>query len=245
MRTLTRGPYGVHYKGSWLKVTLGPLQLGTPHPRPQGFSLGLGEGKSPGDEVGHPSGKIGGPRRRWPWERGWMGALEYKSFTFSLVTAKRECISPCVRKFRSLYGCKKFWMWYHRTCSHPPTSCKCHAFTARNRVPTQRNQPWPGQEPISSWPGWVRDISPWLASRTLIWSYFPVQKWAIQSSFIRLELFMALYYQLWSRPKVVSISATISRLIFIPLHNRLLQDIAILMYKVKNNMCPTYISPLS
>ena len=26
------------------------------------------------------------------------------------------------------------------------------------------------------------------------------------------------------------------------LHNRRLQDIAILMYKVKNNMCPTYIS---
>ena len=28
------------------------------------------------------------------------------------------------------------------------------------------------------------------------------------------------------------------------LHNRRLQDIAILMYKVKNNMCPTYISTL-
>ena len=28
------------------------------------------------------------------------------------------------------------------------------------------------------------------------------------------------------------------------LHNRQLQDIAILMYKVKNNMCPTYISTL-
>ena len=28
------------------------------------------------------------------------------------------------------------------------------------------------------------------------------------------------------------------------LHNRRLQDLAILMYKVKNNMCPTYISTL-
>ena len=28
------------------------------------------------------------------------------------------------------------------------------------------------------------------------------------------------------------------------LHNRRLQDIAIVMYKVKNNMCPTYISTL-
>ena len=28
------------------------------------------------------------------------------------------------------------------------------------------------------------------------------------------------------------------------LHNRRLHDIAILMYKVKNNMCPTYISSL-
>ena len=28
------------------------------------------------------------------------------------------------------------------------------------------------------------------------------------------------------------------------LHNQRLQDIAILMYKVKNNMCPTYISSL-
>ena len=28
------------------------------------------------------------------------------------------------------------------------------------------------------------------------------------------------------------------------LHNRRLQDIAILMYKVKNNMCPAYISTL-
>ena len=28
------------------------------------------------------------------------------------------------------------------------------------------------------------------------------------------------------------------------LHNRRLQDIAILMYKVKNDMCPTYISNL-
>ena len=124
------------------------------------------------------------------------------------------------RKFRSLYRCKKFWMWYHRTCSHPPTSCKCHAFTAYSFavlcsplwlmfvtecLPREVN-PIPGQESISSWPGWVRDISPWLfikvpPSRTLIWSRFPIQKWTIQSSFMGLELFMALYYQCIVTPK--------------------------------------------
>ena len=98
-------------------------------------------------------------------------------------------------------------MWYHRTCSHPS---RLHANVTRSRqeiecLPREMD-PLPRQEPIGSWPGWVRDISPWLfikvpPSRTLIWSRLPLQKRAIQSSFIRLQLFMALYYQCMVTPK--------------------------------------------
>ena len=96
----------------------------------------------------HPSGKIGGPSRRGPWERG-MGALEYKSFTAYHHVKKipqplsmqeiLDVISPYLQPstyFRQMSRVHGIFV-----CG-PLQSFVVNVCTLRNRVPTQRSQPY-------------------------------------------------------------------------------------------------------
>ena len=210
MRTLTRGPYGVHYKGSWLKVTLGPLQLGTLQPRPQGFSLKKWvKGKALETRLGTPrGGEDRGSKKESTLGTRLDGRSRVQIFYIpSCYSQERMHITMCKKIPKPL------WMQKILDVISPylqPSTYLLHANVMRSQqeiecLPREIN---PDQDRSRSAPdqgGYeiiVRCyLSKYLLGRTLIWSHFPVQKWAIQSLFIRLELFMALYYQCMVTPK--------------------------------------------